>query len=216
MFVGYAVFSIEIRTSELIIATVAPLTVALIVSCFFIDLLMKLNALEKEMRILATYDQLTNTLTRKEFIEKASEHKKIAQREKINTIFLMIDIDHFKKINDTYGHLVGDDVLSAFGDLLNQNKRETDLVGRFGGEEFILLLWNTDKAGAVTYAENIHNNLKKLDFQHNNIKISFTISIGISLSDVDNQSDINELIEQADKAMYAAKESGRNKTIVYK
>jgi len=215
MFVGYALFSIEIRTSEFIIAIIAPLVVASIISSFLVDLLVKLNVLEKEMRHLANYDHLTNTLTRKEFFEKASEYRKIAQREKINTTFLMVDIDYFKKINDTHGHLAGDYVLSRFGHLLNQNKRETDLVGRFGGDEFILFLWGTDTVGALNYAEVLHNNLKNLGFQYNEVAINFTISIGISRTDIENQLEISALVDQADKALYAAKETGRNKTVVY-
>ena len=216
MYIGYSLFSVDVRLSEIIIATVAPLIVASLVSWFLIDLLVKLNFMEKEMRYLATVDQLTKTLTRKEFFEKAIEYKKIARREKIHTTFLMIDIDYFKKINDTYGHLAGDEVLRDFGALLNQNKRETDLIGRFGGEEFILRLWDTDVDGAVVYAENIHRNIKKLDLKYNNIEINFTVSIGISPVDIEHQLEINKLIEQADNALYAAKESGRNKTVVYK
>lgn len=216
IFICYSIFSIDIRTSEIIIGIVAPLMVASSFSSFFIGLLKRLNSMETEMRNLATYDQLTKTLTRKEFFAKVSEYKKIIEREKFNCTFIMIDVDHFKNINDRHGHLAGYYVLSNFGDILNNNKRDVDLVGRFGGEEFILFLWGCDSEDAKNYALNLQNILKKLRLKYNNIDISFTVSIGVSLTDPENKYSINELIDQADKALYKAKQNGRNKTLIYK
>ncbi|MDH5600767.1 MAG: GGDEF domain-containing protein [Gammaproteobacteria bacterium] len=215
MFIIYSFFSTDIRFSEIIISIIAPLVVASIFSWFFIDMIKKLNSMEIEMRYMATYDQLTKTLTRKEFFCKADEYRKIIVREKFNCTFLMIDIDYFKEINDMHGHLAGDYVLSAFGEVLNKNKRDVDLVGRFGGEEFIVLLWGCDSGSAFNYAVNLQALLSNIKLTYNNIDISFTVSIGISLTDVNNQFNVNELIEQADKALYQAKENGRNKTLIY-
>lgn len=216
MFSSYALFSANVRTSEIIIGTIAPLVVASSFSWFFISLILKLNTMESEMRTLATYDHLTKTLMRKEFFNKVSESRKIIKREQFNSSFMMIDIDHFKKVNDTYGHLAGDYVLSELGGILNDNKRDVDLVARFGGEEFILFLWGCDTEGALKYAENIQNILEHKNFNYNGINFKVTVSIGGSHADIDNQSSVNELIEQADTALYRAKRSGRNKSLSYK
>lgn len=217
MFFSYSLFSVNLRTSEIIIGTIAPLVVASSFSWFFISLIQKLNTMESEMRTLATYDQLTKTLMRKEFFNMVSESRKIIKREKINSTFMMIDIDHFKRVNDTYGHLAGDYVLSELGGIFNENKRDVDLVARFGGEEFVLFLWGCDTEGALKYAENIQNVLKDKNFNYNGIDFKVSVSIGVSHSDIDidNELSANELIEQADTALYRAKRSGRNKSLSY-
>ncbi|MDH5369149.1 MAG: GGDEF domain-containing protein, partial [Gammaproteobacteria bacterium] len=166
MFISYSLFSANIRISEVIVGIVAPLIVSASFSWVFISLIQKINSMEIEMRNLATYDQLTKTLTRNEFFTKAGEYKKIIERERFNCTFIMIDIDYFKEINDRYGHLAGDHVLSAFGQILNKNKRDVDLVGRFGGEEFIILLWGCDSSAAFNYAVNLQDSLKNLNLTY--------------------------------------------------
>ncbi len=215
MYIGYNAFAIEIRSSEIIIVIIAPLIITVMVTWYLFGLLIKLDTLEKEMRNLATYDQLTNTLTRKAFFEKANEYKKIADRESKKIILMMIDLDHFKKINDTYGHITGDFVLKSFGKVLNQYKRETDLIGRFGGEEFTLLLWGANSSGAIKYADYLHDKIRNLPLHYDGNTINISVSIGISDTESSNI-EIKELIDQADKALYQAKETGRNKTIVFK
>ena len=118
---------------------------------------------------------------------------------------VMLDIDHFKKINDTYGHLTGDDVLMKISDLMRSNLRQTDIAGRYGGEEFMLILSNTDHAGAVDMAERIRGLVEITPFTSANLKV--TISAGIAAL---YGQKLVELIQKADDRMYEAKQKGRN------
>jgi len=125
-----------------------------------------------------------------------------------------MDIDHFKKINDTYGHDVGDLVLKTFADLIRGIIRKSDICARFGGEEFVVLLPNTDREGARVLAERIRTAVAKNPVEHGSIVIVFTVSIGISQCRKGMQS-IDELIKEADIALYRAKEGGRNRVEVF-
>lgn len=128
---------------------------------------------------------------------------------------LMMDLDNFKKINDTHGHLAGDYVINSVGQLLNQNRREADLVGRFGGDEFIMLLRGADAAGAMQFANDLCKLIKGLELQYNGNSIKVSTSIGISGVYGGNHEDFAELISQADKALYLAKKSGRDKSVAF-
>jgi diguanylate cyclase (GGDEF)-like protein len=126
-----------------------------------------------------------------------------------NTISLLLcDIDHFKNVNDTYGHPVGDDILILIGSVFQNNLRKTDLVARFGGEEFAVVLLNTEKDTAFEIAENLRNAVAKSSLPENE-KVKVTISIGFSTLGQDANS-FDGLINQADKALYHAKSKGRN------
>jgi diguanylate cyclase (GGDEF)-like protein len=124
----------------------------------------------------------------------------------------MIDIDKFKNINDTYGHGVGDEVIILFSSTLKELSRDSDIVCRWGGEEFILLLPSTGIEGALNIAEKIRLEVEKLSVPLNDDKkLSFTASIGVSLVHNKEDKTILNSIDRADKALYEAKESGRNK-----
>lgn len=216
LLVGYSLFSVEIRFSEIAIGIIAPLLIAPSVTWFLFGLLKELDLLEKEMRNMATYDQLTNALTRTAFFEKASNLLNLAKREFQQLSILMIDLDNFKQINDRYGHAGGDFVLGIFGEMMNKHKRKTDLFGRLGGEEFVLILWRMNIQDAVKYSRFLHNNLEHMNFKHNKNFIRCSISIGIThYKDSNIDAQLSELLEQADDALYQAKETGRNKTIIY-
>lgn len=212
---GYYVFGIDVRASEQIVSIIAPLSIAFVVTWFLFDLLKKLDCLEQEMRGLANHDHLSDTLTKKAFLELANDRMKIARREKLDVSLLMMDLDHFKTVNDTYGHLVGDSVIKSIGQLLNRNKREADLVGRFGGDEFIMLLWGTDNAGAIQFANDLCVTVKRLELQHNGNIINLTTSIGLSGVYGGSHEEVTELVSQADKALYLAKKSGRDKFVTF-
>ena len=124
----------------------------------------------------------------------------------------MADIDFFKKINDTYGHLAGDEILKQISECLIKNTKGDDIVGRFGGEEFIILLKNTNLDNSKALLEKIRKDIDDLIVKYNNFIIdNLNISIG-AVFNQDNNTDLNNLIEKADKALYNVKENGRNQT----
>lgn len=135
-----------------------------------------------------------------------TEHTKLS--------IVMADIDHFKSINDTHGHLIGDDVLKSVAETLSANVRKMDIVGRWGGEEFILLFPDTEIDQVIEVTERIRHNIEQLPFKNklNNQSFSTTVSFGVSHGNLAN-TDIESLIENADNALYQAKKAGRNQVI---
>jgi len=122
---------------------------------------------------------------------------------------MMFDIDFFKKINDTYGHLVGDFVLKEFVNIIKSNIRSSDILGRFGGEEFILILTNTKISGALKLAQRIKNEVQNHVFEYSQTTIKFTTSIGIT--SVSLHDSVETLLSRVDEALYDAKKKGRNR-----
>ncbi len=156
-------------------------------------------------------DYLTQIYNRNKFYEIVEREKKSSERYAYQSALMLLDIDHFKEINDTYGHCWGDEVLKKLADEILKNIRETDIFARWGGEEFVILLPHTDKEGALKAAEKIRvviceSQLEELE--------EITISIGVTVIDPENY-DIDEVIKRADMAMYEAKENGRNR-VAYK
>ena len=177
-------------------------------------LLSELEEKNRELQELAYYDTLTGLPNRRFFFEHASLIFEEVKRYEKPLSLLVMDIDHFKKINDTYGHDVGDVVLKTFADVLRGIVRQSDICARFGGEEFVILLPNTDLEGAKVLAERIRATAAKNPVEHSSIVIVFTVSIGISQYRKGMQN-INELIKEADIALYRAKEGGRNRVEVF-
>ena len=136
-------------------------------------------------------------------------------RHKTNLSCIMIDIDNFKFVNDTYGHLIGDFVLKRTAQLMSSQIRNEDILGRYGGEEFLVILPQTDVENALIVAEKIRKKIESSEYLVNNHVINITISLGISdilLSDVKN---IDNIIYNADIALYKAKKNGRNQTVLF-
>ncbi|MEX5608182.1 diguanylate cyclase [Pseudomonas protegens] len=127
---------------------------------------------------------------------------------------LMLDIDHFKSINDRHGHQAGDAVIKRVSELIHQHVRDSDVAGRYGGEEFAILLPHTDLAGARTLAERLRQSVEEQELIHNGQAIAFTISLGIACLDRPAR-DHRCLIEWADQALYASKRAGRNRVSTY-
>ena len=171
----------------------------------------------QELIALANKDPLTNLYNRRYFNETSSLLFNLSKREKSNLTTLMIDIDYFKAINDTYGHLTGDKVLKNMADNLLQIIRETDVAIRFGGEEFIILLPNTALQGAKSIAQKICKTIakEKIMSLNDNTSFQYTVSIGITICDCENDIDIDNLIQRSDEALYRAKNAGRNQVVVY-
>ena len=126
----------------------------------------------------------------------------------------MLDIDHFKSINDRHGHQAGDAVIKRVSELIHQHVRDSDVAGRYGGEEFAILLPHTDLAGARTLAERLRQSVEEQEVIHNGQAIAFTISLGIACLDRPAR-DHRCLIEWADQALYASKRAGRNRVSTY-
>ena len=160
---------------------------------------------------LANRDPMTNLYNRRYFNEISKTLFNLAKRDNQELSILMIDLDRFKNINDTYGHLIGDDVLQLTAKVLMQNTRESDIVIRFGGEEFVVLLPNTTIEGALSIAEKIRSALEQEELElESQESIRFTASIGIATYENAVDADIDALILKSDKALYSAKEAGRN------
>src|SRR5262249_39103217 len=125
---------------------------------------------------------------------------------------LMLDIDHFKKINDTYGHPVGDLAIKALADVCSKALRPHDILARYGGEEFVLTLPHTPAEGARTVAERIREAVEKVEVPSDQGKVRFTVSVGVSTYATGEPFD--QIVERADKALYASKQGGRNRVTV--
>jgi len=165
---------------------------------------------ETQLRELAMKDPLTGVSNRRHFMEQLESELKKVVRHKRPLAFMMIDIDHFKSVNDTYGHHAGDMVLKGIANMIKSMLREVDCFGRFGGEEFAAFLPETDAASALVVGERIRNKIESAEWVVGDSKIICTISIGISAYLADDKK-VEFLIKQADDALYLAKESGRNK-----
>jgi diguanylate cyclase (GGDEF)-like protein len=157
----------------------------------------------------ALTDELTKLPNRRALAQRFLQEMQRARRHRKAIAFLMIDLDHFKQVNDTYGHLNGDAVLSELASIISTGARESDVCARYGGEEFAMILHETTEAGARTLAERIRNKIAAATFPGG---LKLTISIGVAATDEPAQ--FTTLIERADQALYAAKQSGRNQVRV--
>ena len=173
------------------------------------------NALKyNKARIEADYDGLTGVFNRKVFDTMLKLELKRHQRNGQTLSLLMIDLDYFKKINDTYGHLAGDMVLQRTARLLKNTVRETDCVARYGGEEFVLLLPETGEKEAWLLAQRLRQKIQKMNFSFQGDKFNVTASIGVASLKPDPLTPAEVLINQADEALYLAKNNGRNMVCV--
>ncbi|MBQ1197991.1 MAG: GGDEF domain-containing protein [Spirochaetaceae bacterium] len=145
------------------------------------------------------------------FFTVLSEKLEFSALNKMPISVLMLDIDFFKKFNDTYGHACGDFVLQKVSRSIFDSIRGQDLAGRYGGEEFVVMLYNTDAEAAMMVAERIRKNIAEQELVYENNKMSLTISIGVSVFDVENPITAKELVEMADRALYQSKANGRNR-----
>ncbi|MBF0225073.1 MAG: diguanylate cyclase [Desulfobacterales bacterium] len=176
---------------------------------------MELKSAMEKLAQMATRDELTGLYNRRYFRESMERETVRAVRYGAELVLCIFDLDHFKKVNDTYGHLTGDMVLSEIGKMLQERIRGSDLLCRYGGEEFAVILPNTDIENAYKVCDRFRIDLSLYDFSYESIKFRMTTSIGIAtLKDAEFQSP-QELVLRADQALYRAKESGRNKVITY-
>ncbi len=196
--------ALHIKTRSRAVIAYIPYFVKLLSLC-----LERVDLYEK-LQEISIHDSLTKIYNRRYFMLRYLEEFERAKKFNLNLSFLMIDVDHFKKINDTYGHLVGDAVLREVAALIKENTREIDLIARYGGEEFSAILPETDKAGAIMMAERISSRISRRQIKVFDETLNLTISAGVAAFPQNTiHSDV--LVEIADKALYKAKLSGRNR-----
>lgn len=159
---------------------------------------------------LATSDPLTGVYNRRQFFELAGRTFKQSLLKSLNLSALMIDVDHFKEINDRYGHAVGDTVLTGLVARLRAGLRDSDILGRYGGEEFVILMPGTDRASAMRVAGRLLEEVRRTPIDTGRMSLAVTVSIGVSVLDESRDLSSDDLINRADEAMYRAKQAGRD------
>ena len=174
----------------------------------------KLEQSQEALAIQATTDPLTGLRNRRSFFEKAEELANLHRRYKSDLSILMIDIDHFKRINDSLGHDGGDVVLTRFAEILRSMIREVDIVARLGGEEFAILLPDTKRLGAAVLAERTRAAIQRTPIAYQGTDHSITASIGIASIASEDVTSISEFVRIADNRLYLAKKAGRNRICV--
>ena len=166
------------------------------------------------LRTLAMRDELTGTLSRRAFREQGEQVASLAGRHRHNLTAICFDLDHFKAVNDTFGHAAGDEVLRRAADAARERLRTSDIFGRLGGEEFGVILPETDRQGALQVAEKLRRDISALRFEFGGRTIGVTASFGIATFDIETR-DLEGLMTRADAALYDAKARGRNCSVAY-
>jgi len=209
---GWLEFKIGKKHNESVyIKTKSKITIQY--TSYFINLLnLCLEKLKfyNKLQKLSIHDSLTKVYNRRYFMQRYIEEFNRARKFRLNLSFLMIDIDNFKKINDMYGHLVGDAVLREVARTISQNTREIDFIARFGGEEFSVILLETEKSGAIMVAERMRSKISRKKIEVFDEILRVEISIGLA-SFPQNTIHPDVLLETADKALYKAKIDGKNR-----
>ncbi len=175
---------------------------------------MALQEANGELERLSRTDRLTLLNNRGFWEECLVREYARYQRYHHTCSLIMFDIDHFKKVNDTYGHQAGDEVIRQTSAALRNSLRKTDIAGRYGGEEFGVILVDTDAEGAKIFAERLREHIEGLTVTHEDQAIRFTISLGIAALD-DQCSDYKQWLEHSDQALYHCKRNGRNQSVIY-
>ncbi|MFH1438800.1 MAG: GGDEF domain-containing protein [Pseudomonadota bacterium] len=170
------------------------------------------NLYYEEIHRMAIMDGLTNLFNKRYFLETLVKEAARARRYHRPLSLIMIDLDHFKKVNDTYGHLAGDHILKELGELLRSRIRREEIVVRYGGEELAILLPETAKDGAASVAEQMRHRVENHTFIFAGKKITITISAGVAEL-IETNYDFNGFVDVADERLYSAKKGGRNKVV---
>lgn len=178
-----------------------------------LDVIKKINFMYSQTRYLSLTDALTGLYNRRHFNAELEREFMRSKRYGGNLCIAIIDIDFFKKINDTYGHLCGDYVLKEVAYLILENFRKTDMVFRYGGEEFVVIMPETSLENSLIPLERLRKTIENNNFIFKGEKIKVTISIG---AETNHTESTEEFLNNADKALYQAKQNGRNQTVLFK
>ncbi len=198
---------------SILVAVVIPFTIALPVSWFTVSMVFSLHQIETETRLLATYDSMTGLLNRRAFLEEANRLWQDALPQNVKFSLLILDVDHFKQINDTHGHAMGDRVLEAFGKIVHNNPHAGLLAGRIESEEFAFLLPDRTGEEGWHFAEQVHQSIRQTVIDENGVSIRFAVSIGLVFCA--QIATVEKAMSLADKALYRAKKNGRNQSVRY-
>ncbi len=166
-----------------------------------------------DLQRLAYHDTVTGLLNRRSILEKLDEWLRHEQRYKGRLAVVMLDIDHFKRVNDVYGHRIGDRVLADIAGVMSRSIRETDFVGRYGGEEFLIILPRTDVAGATKMAERVRTAVEATPMHGANGE-DFAVTVSLGVAEYCDGDDEDLVVGRADAALYRAKDLGRNRVEV--
>ena len=191
------------------VALLCALTLTPLIAWPLLRVLRNLEAARAQLDVLATRDELTGVHNRRHFLVCADREWERCRRYDMSAALLMIDVDLFKRVNDTHGHLAGDLMLREIARATGDTLRQPDLLGRFGGEEFIVFLPHADPLGALDAAERIRDRVAQLSLEWKGQTVRATVSVGVAALDLSHDS-LAELIHNADQALYAAKDAGRN------
>ena len=176
-----------------------------------LELQEELVAARDSMRYAATHDALTGLMNRGEILDSLKRELERARRDKKPVSVIMADIDHFKKVNDAFGHLFGDEALREVASRLRSKLRVYDSVGRYGGEEFLLILPNCDLMTGLIRADELRTYVGSKPVIHSGTTTTLTVSMGVAVSLTHSFTDIETLLQLADQGLYAAKQNGRNR-----
>lgn len=214
----YSIFPLKSKESKmgyLLYKGVAPEhKEKFLILCHQFALALRRIKLYRDIERLAITDSLTEVHTRRYLMDRFGEEIERATMRKRQLSLVMIDVDHFKSYNDQYGHLTGDRILKRMGQIIKENIREIDIAGRYGGEEFSVVLPETDLDGAVLAAERIRLATENAVIQAYDQTVKVTVSLGVATFPEGGET-LDEMIDNADWALYRAKSLGRNRTIAF-
>jgi diguanylate cyclase (GGDEF)-like protein len=176
--------------------------------------LIEIGTLQSKLRSQAIRDPLTNLFNRRYLDETLDRELARSAREGYPVCVIMMDIDHFKQVNDTYGHEAGDHILKVIANTLSTQNRRGDFACRYGGEEFVIVMPNISVHTACQRAEQLRTSLSSLNVQYGRFNLTTTLSIGIACYP-SNGENRESILRAADRALYSAKKTGRNKVITY-
>ena len=197
------------RVIALVSATVCSSLLTPVIGYLILRLVFELDRARQQLTVLATHDDLTGVHNRRHFMAVVQREWDRARRYNTQAALLLIDADHFKRVNDEHGHLCGDELLRAIAKSTSESLRQADVLARFGGEELIVFLPHTDPLGALDVAERVRERVQALSVTWKNATVATTVSIGVAPMRAELPS-LDWMIHEADTALYAAKADGRN------
>jgi len=197
--------------SSFYISLLVPLPMTLATGGIIFSLLISLEKARSQAHALSMTDSLTGLSNRRHFLQGVQREFHLAQRHQLPMALLILDVDHFKRVNDVYGHSMGDQVLVEISQCCTQVLRTTDLLARWGGEEFVVLLPNTHRDHAHQLAERVREAVAGLaQLQANSETVRVTVSVGVACAEPGQTATLDVLVQTADRALYEAKRAGRN------